>query len=242
MYSDEGWLPLARARTRHHTGPIGKPGHNLRDVDGGPARIRDHVEQALARIPTHGGVVIFTEPQRALWPGLANSTHGDGLLPGALLAHRGTDVAVVRVTHGAHTPRPTSRIGGTARHPADSDKAAMPERILYASDHGGITSWLFAAESRQHRGGERTGTDYTRRTLPESATGKLGADFHAITRTEYTVPLIGAWSEERLVGLTARLSQQSASWGGRTMLPLPLHLARNADEKHPLYVAPDDGE
>ncbi|MFE5082919.1 RNaseH domain-containing protein [Streptomyces mirabilis] len=47
----------------------------------------------------------------------------------------------------------------------------------------------------------------------------------------------------RLVGLAARLSQQSASWNGRTLLPLPLHLARNADEKHPQYVAAseDDG-
>jgi hypothetical protein len=119
----------------------------------------------------------------------------------------------------------------------------MPERVLYVSDHGGVSSWLFAAETRQHKGGQRTGTDYTRRTLPETSQSKLGTDFHAITRTEYTVARAGSWQEERLVGLAARLSQQSASWNGRTLLPLPLHLARNADEKHPQYVAggEDDG-
>jgi hypothetical protein len=41
MYSDRGWLPLAAARAAHHAGPIGKPGHHLRDEDGGPARVRD---------------------------------------------------------------------------------------------------------------------------------------------------------------------------------------------------------
>lgn len=119
-------------------------------------------------------------------------------------------------------------------------EAAMPEKILYSSDHGGVTSWLFAAETRQHQGGQRTGTQYTRRTLPENADSKLGADFHAITRTEYTVARPGRWDEPRLVALAARLSQQSASWSGRTLLPLPLHLARNADEKHPQYVSPDE--
>jgi hypothetical protein len=179
---------------------------------------------------------VFTEQQRAIWPALANSRHGDGLLPGTTLAARGTNVAVVRVANGMTTPRPTRRIGGTARHPDDPLKATMPEKILYRSDHGGAATWLFASESRQHKGGERTGTDHTRRTLPDTAIGKIGSDFHAITRTEYTIPMLGTWSEGRLVGLAARLSQQSASWGGRTLLPVPLHLARNADEKHPQYV------
>ncbi|MDH6521844.1 hypothetical protein M2163_001163 [Streptomyces sp. SAI-135] len=242
MYSGQRWLPLAYGRTRHHAGPIGLPGHHLRDETGGPARVRDHVEQALAQLPGDLGVVVFTEQHRDLWPGLANPTLGDGLLPGLTLAARGRDVAVVRVTHGSRTPRPTHRAGGSSKRPGDADKAAMPEKILYVSDHGGVNSWLFAAETRQHKGGQRTGTDYTRRTLPETSQSKLGTDFHAITRTEYTIARAGAWQEERLVGLAARLSQQSASWSGRTLLPLPLHLARNADEKHPQYVAAAEDE
>jgi hypothetical protein len=242
MYSDCGWLPLAAARAAHHAGPIGKPGHHLRDEDGGPARIRDYVEQALARLPQTGPLVVFTEQQRSIWPGLSNSRHGDGLLPGSTLAARGADIAVVRVANGITTPRPTRRIGGTARHPDDPLKATMPEKILYRSDHGGVPAWLFASETRQHKGGERTGTDHTRRTLPNAAIGKIGGDFHAITRTEYTIPMRGSWSEDRLVGLAARLSQQSASWGGRTQLPVPLHLARNADEKHPQYIDREDDE
>jgi hypothetical protein len=242
MYSDRGWLPLAAARAAHHAGPIGKPGHNLRDEDGGPARIRDYVEQALTRLPGNGRLVVFTEQQRAIWPALANSRHGDGLLPGTTLSARGNDVAVVRVANGITTPRPTRRIGGTARHPDDPLKASMPEKVLYSSDHGGAATWLFASESRQHKGGERTGTDHTRRTLPDAAIGKIGNDFHAITRTEYTIPMLGSWSEDRLVGLAARLSQQSASWGGRTQLPVPLHLAKNADEKHPQYIDRDEDD
>ncbi|MFD0501731.1 RNaseH domain-containing protein [Streptomyces chiangmaiensis] len=219
MYSGQRWLPLAAGRTRHHAGPIGLPGHHLRDETGGPARVRDHVEQALAQLSGDRGVVVFTEQHRDLWPGLANPTLGDGLLPGLALAARGRDIAVVRVTHGSRTPRPTHRVGGSSKRPGDTDKAAMPEKILYISDHGGVSSWLFAAETRQHKGGQRTGTDYTRRTLPDASQSKLGTDFHAITRTEYTVARAGTWQEERLVGLAARLSQQSASWSGRTLAP-----------------------
>ncbi|MGW4935143.1 RNaseH domain-containing protein [Streptomyces sp. NPDC004166] len=119
--------------------------------------------------------------------------------------------------------------------PSTASKSAR--LALYVSDHGGVRSWLFAAETRQHKGGQRTGTDYTRRTLPGASQSKLGSDFHAITRTEYTVARAGTWQEERFVGLAARLSQQSARWNGRTLLPQPLHLARNADEKHSQYVS-----
>lgn len=242
MYTGGRWQPLTAARTAHHAGPIGHAGHHLLDGAGGPARARDYVEQALAQLDNDRSVVVFTELQQTLWPGLANHTLGDGLLPGQSLAAAGRDIAVVRVTHGSRTPRPTHRTGGSTRSPKDEDKAAMPEKILYSSDHGGVTSWLFAAETRQHKGGQRTGTDYTRRTLPENATARLGADFHAITRAEYTVAHAGTWDEQKLVGLAARLSQQSAGWNGRTLLPLPLHLARNADEKHPQYVNPEEDD
>ncbi|MFF4693433.1 hypothetical protein [Streptomyces sp. NPDC001307] len=44
------------------------------------------------------------------------------------------------------------------------------ERPPGPADHGG-------------REVKSTGTDYTRRTLPETSQSKLGTDFHVITRT-----------------------------------------------------------
>ncbi|MFE0630627.1 RNaseH domain-containing protein [Streptomyces sp. NPDC058864] len=118
---------------------------------------------------------------------MANPTLGDDLLPGLTLPARGRAIAVVRFTHDIRTPRPTHHAGGSNRQPTDTNKTAMPERVLYVSDHGGIASWPSAAETPQHKRGQRTGTDYTRRTLPEPSQSKLATDIHAITRTDHTV-------------------------------------------------------
>ncbi|MBB5940424.1 hypothetical protein FHS42_007522 [Streptomyces zagrosensis] len=112
----------------------------------------------------------------------------------------------------------------------------MPEKILYRYDYGDAVSWLFSGQSRQHAGGQRTGTQYAGRTLPGGQLAQMGALFHAMTRTEYVIARCGSWREGQLAGLAARVSEQAAMWDGRTNLPAPLHLAKSADEKHPGFV------
>ncbi len=157
-------------------------------------------------------------------------------MPGQSLIAQGWGVAVVRVGNGQGTPQPSRRTGGGGKLPSNSLQPVMPEKILYRHDHGDVVSWLFSGQSRQHAGGQRTGTQYTRRTLPGGQLAQMGAPFHAMTRTEYVVAHCGGWREEQLVGLAARVSEQAAMWDGRTNLPAPLHLAKSADEKHPGFV------
>ncbi|MFG1663772.1 RNAseH domain-containing protein [Streptomyces sp. Y7] len=233
MYSEQGWLPLAQARALHHAGPIGKKGHHLREDHGGPDNVRASVERALAALGDRYPIIVFAEERERIWPGLCNDRLGDGAVPGQSLMAQGRDIAVVRVGNGQGTPQPSRRTGGVGKLPANPLQPVMPEKILYRHDHGGVVSWLFSGQSRQHAGGQRTGTQYTRRTLPGGQLAQMGAPFHAMTRTEYVVAHRGGWREEQLAGLAARLSEQAAMWDGRTNLPAPLHLAKSADEKHP---------
>jgi hypothetical protein len=236
MYSDQGWLPLAQARALHHAGPIGKRGHHLRDDHGGPDNVRTYVDGALAALRKQFPIIVFAEERERIWPGLCNDRLGDGRVPGQSLISQGWDVAVVRVGNGQGTPQPSRRTGGGGKLPANPLQPVMPEKILYRHDHGDVVSWLFSGQSRQHAGGQRTGTQYTRRTLPGGQLAQMGAPFHAMTRTEYVIAHPGGWREEQLVGLAARVSEQAAMWDGRTNLPAPLHLAKSADEKHPGFV------
>jgi hypothetical protein len=236
MYSDRGWLPLAQARALHHAGPIGKRGHHLRDDHGGPDNVRTYVDGALAALRNQFPIIVFAEERERIWPGLCNDRLGDGAVPGQSLIAQGWDVAVVRVGNGQGTPQPSRRTGGGGKLPANPLQPVMPEKILYRHDHGDVVSWLFSGQSRQHAGGQRTGTQYTRRTLPGGQLAQMGAPFHAMTRTEYVIAHLGGWREEQLAGLAARTSEQAAMWDGRTNLPAPLHLAKSADEKHPGFV------
>ena len=68
----------------------------------------------------------------------------------------------------------------------------------------------------------------------------LKDDWHAYTGTEIAVPQTGAWSEQALVMLTARLCDHTITWDDRTLAPIPLHLATRADLTHPDYRADDD--
>ncbi|MGI5405195.1 RNaseH domain-containing protein [Streptomyces chartreusis] len=71
--------------------------------------------------------------------------------------------------------------------------------------------------------------------------GRLGADFHAITLTEYTVALPGAWQRERHAGLAARLSHQSASWSGRTCCLAAPSRPQHGREAAQYIAAAEDG-
>lgn len=233
MYSDQGWQRLAPARALHHAGPIGKKGHHLRKEQQGPDNVNNYVNRALAALTQRYPLIIFTEQRKGLWPGLANERLGDPRIPGQQLIAQGWDISVVRVGNGQGTPQPSRRIGGGGKLPKNPEQPVMPEKILYHSDHGGVRSYLFAGQSRQHAGGQRTGTQHTRRTLPSGQLAQMSAPFHAMTRSEYVVAHPGTWREEQLTGLAARISEQAAMWDGRTNLPAPLHLAKSADEKHP---------
>ncbi|MCX5000893.1 RNaseH domain-containing protein [Streptomyces longwoodensis] len=240
MYSDLGWRPLAQARALHHAGPIGKRGHHLRDDRGGPDNVRAYVERALAALGERFPLIVFAEERERIWPGLCNDRLGNGLVPGQSLIAQERDVAVVRVGNGQGTPQPSRRTGGGGKLPANPLQPVMPEKILYRHDYDGVVSWLFSGQSRQHAGGQRTGTQHTRRTLPSGQLAQMGAPFHAMTRTEYVIAHRGGWREEQLAGLAARLSEQAAMWDGRTNLPAPLHLAKSADEKHPGFGEQED--
>ncbi|MEV5468039.1 RNaseH domain-containing protein [Streptomyces griseoincarnatus] len=236
MYSDQGWLRLARARALHHTGPIGKKGHHLRKEQQGPAAVCDYVDRALAALTQRYPIIVFTEQRKGIWPGLSNERLGDPRIPGQRLIAQGWDLSVVRVGNGQGTPQPSRRTGGAGKLPKNPEQPVMPEKILYLSSHGGANSWLFAGQSRQHAGGQRTGTQHTRRTLPTGQLAQMSAPFHGMTRSEYVVAHPGSWREEQLAGLAARISEQAAMWDGRTNLPAPLHLAKSADEKHPAFM------
>ncbi|MBZ6135542.1 RNaseH domain-containing protein [Streptomyces olivaceus] len=240
MYSERGWLPLAQARALHHAGPIGMRGHHLRDDHGGPDNVRAYVDGALAALRNQFPIIVFAEERERIWPGLCNDRLGDGPVPGQSLIAQGWDVAVVRVGNGQGTPQPSRRTGGGGKLPDNPLQPVMPEKILYRHDHGGVVSWMFSGQSRQHAGGQRTGTQYTRRTLPGGQLAQMSAPFHAMTRTEYVIAHPGGWREEQLAGLAARSSEQAAMWDGRTNLPAPLHLAKSADEKHPKFGEQED--
>lgn len=236
MYSDQGWQRLARARALHHAGPIGKKGHHLRKEQQGPDNVCDYVNRALAALTQRYPIIVFTEQRKGIWPGLSNERLGDPRIPGQQLIAQGWDISVVRIGNGLGTPQPSRRIGGGGKLPKNPEQPVMPEKILYRSDHGGANSWLLAGQSRQHAGGQRTGTQHTRRTLPSGQLAQMSTPFHAMTRSEYVVAHPGTWREEQLTGLAARISEQAAMWDGRTNLPAPLHLAKSADEKHPGFI------
>jgi RNaseH domain of pPIWI_RE len=61
----------------------------------------------------------------------------------------------------------------------------------------------------------------------------MARDWHALTAIEIAVAQPRSWHPDDLAALTARLCHQAASWDDRTLLPVPLHLARASDQDHP---------
>jgi hypothetical protein len=103
----------------------------------------------------------------------------------------------------------------------------------------GTRSWMLGKASKTFSAGAdgRCGNDYTRFTLPLKKAKLQGRPWHSFTGTEFVVARAGAFEQDTVAALTARLCAQPVSWDGRTRWPVPLHLARIADDTHPLRGA-----
>jgi hypothetical protein len=239
MYDDaEGWISYREANARYYATDIGKASFG-RSRDKAPL-VREYVDQALAALPKTRPLVVFVDAGacRGIWPGLNNSGFAHSLLPGSASSH--PDLAVVRCASGENVPRPTHRSHGLRVR--DRYKPDLPRTSLYEHDEGGVRSWLLAQPSRVHRSaqvGARAGTDYTRWTLPDTRETWMARDWHALTAIEIAIAQPGSWRPDELAALAARLCHQAASWDDRTLLPVPLHLAKASDQDHPGHP-PDD--
>ena len=229
------WVPYREANAAYHAANIGYAA--LTRERKNQQAIRDLIEEALTAgaFCTSVPLVIFADGENCsgIWPGLNNSSPGQGPLPGSSLSH--PDVAVVRCISGERVARATHR--GHGRLPKDDPhKPPLPRASLYEHHENGTTSWLLAQPSRTYRSsqlGVRAGADYTRWTLPDREAGRMGKDWHGLTATEITVAAPGCWDRHHLAALTARLCQQAASWDDRTQNPVPVHLAERSDLDHP---------
>ena len=229
------WVPYRQANAAYHAADIGYAA--LTRERKNQQAIRDLIEEALTvgAFSTAVPLVIFADGETCsgIWPGLNNSSLGQGPLPGSSLNH--PDLAVVRCISGERVPRATHR--GHGRLPKDDPhKPPLPRASLYEHLENSATSWLLAQPSRTYRSsqlGARAGADYTRWTLPDPEASRMGKDWHGLTATEITVAAPGQWDRRHLAALTARLCQQAASWDDRTQNPVPVHLAERPDLDHP---------
>ncbi len=236
-YDDRGgqWVPYRQANAAYHAADIGSA--TLSRKWGSQQAIRDLIEEALAAggFSTTVPLVIFADGEACsgIWPGLNNSSLGQGQLPGSSLGH--PDVAVVRCANGERIPQATNR--GHGIMPKDDPyKPPLPRGRLYEHNENGVSSWLLVQPSRTYRSsqpGVRAGADYTRWTLPESGASQIGKDWHALTAIEIAVATPGRWDPLYLAALAARLCQQATSWDDRTQNPAPVHLAERPDLDHP---------
>jgi hypothetical protein len=233
MHDDaEGWISYREANARYYATDIGNANFG-RSRDRAPF-VREYVDQALAALPKTKPLVVFVDTGacRGIWSGLNHVSFGHATLPGSASNH--PDLAVVRCASGENVPRPTHRSHGPKV--LDGHKPDLPRTSLYEHDEGGVRSWLLAQPSRVHRSaqvGSRAGTDYTRWTLPDTREAWMARDWHALTSIEIAVAQPGSWQPDELAALTARLCHQAASWDDRTLLPVPLHLAKASDQDHP---------
>ncbi|MFD9946743.1 RNaseH domain-containing protein [Nonomuraea sp. NPDC059023] len=230
-----GWLPHALGLAAFHRAPIGA---TIEDRQRALTDLRGYVDGALAELPGGDPVVVMVnaDQTRRVWAGLTDPRLGEEPLPGSSLAHA-SQIAVVRIgTDDTAVPRPVHHTDG--RQPADSRKPATPRNRLYLlHGDGNLRVWLLGQTSRTFDEGPkgRVGVDYTRFTLPPAKLRAQGDNWHSFTATEVVVARNGAFDEESLVAVAARLCAQPLSWDGRTREPVPLHLARSADKDHPSY-------
>lgn len=235
-YSDHHgrWVPYRVGNAAYHATDIGTTALS-REYKHMQA-IRDLVDEALTagNFDRNKPIVIFVDAEgcSGVWPGLNNTSFGDGPLPGATLNH--PDIAVVRTANGNRVPQPTHRGHGIAVD--DPHQPDLPRATLYEHDENGTRSWLLVQPSRTYRSGAisaRAGAAYTRWTVPEDKISLTGKDWHGLTGIEIAPASTGTWQAEDLAALTARLCQQAASWDDRTQSPTPLHLAERPDLDHP---------
>ncbi|MQA08645.1 MAG: DUF3893 domain-containing protein, partial [Pseudonocardiaceae bacterium] len=238
MYDDtEGWLPYREANARYYASDIGQP-HLDRTRTNAP-HVREYVDQALAALPRTVPLVVFVDAEacRSFWPGLKHSRFGNDTVPGSSIEN--PDLAVVRVSSGTETLRPTHVDRGGNNDPY---KPNLPGQRLYEHEENGVLTWILSQPSRTHRAGAegRAGTDNTRWTLPDKRERWMENPWHALNTIEIAIPRPGTWQPDPLAALTARLCHQAAAWDDRTLLPSPLHLAKSSDQDHPGYPPTED--
>ncbi|MBE1537084.1 RNaseH domain-containing protein [Actinomadura algeriensis] len=242
------WVRAAEGVADFNAGTIGSA-HLGRTREKAP-RTRAEIESRLCALADgdRSGiplVIFLSAPStRGIWPGLVNTTLGDGPMPGDVLRARGGDVAVVRL-HAAmeEIGRPVTRSEGL--QVKDPNKPNAPGQTIYRLAEAGEPSWLFPGTSVQFRSnGGRQGAARTRWDLCDNGYERreLGKPWHSFTAKEIVVVERGSWQPEELATLTARLCEQSISWDDRTTLPVPLHLAVTADKDHPDHRAPGQAE
>jgi hypothetical protein len=236
---DTGWTRHPEALAAFYAAAIG-PEIPTQQEQQAYADLRDMADTALdelRKLADHPIIVMAdADATRRIWNGLADSHLRTGRLPGDGLPHA-QDIAVVRInSNDDDIPRPAHRTDG--QQSKDPAQPATPgNRVYELTGDDGTRSWLLGKTSRTYAADQtgRIGATYTRFTLPEDQAAKHGKPWHAFTGTEFVVTRTGLLTEDTLLALTARLCAQPISWDGRTRWPVPLHMARIADEDHPYY-------
>jgi hypothetical protein len=238
MYSDrrEAWVRAAEGITDFHSGALGTTLMGRQEVKGDytrtevERRLADLVRADLADVP----IVLFVDAgrTRSLWPGLTNQHADEGQLPGSGLTAGGRNIAIVRIdSEIKKLGRPVTRIS-KRRSNASSGQPASSTRVVYRLTDSSASSWYLpcASSTLEGRFG-RSGLKHTRWSLPPGSS-EIGDAWHSYTGRELVVVRRGNWTDEQLVTMTASLCEQPIGWDGRTVNPVPLHLAASADKDH----------
>ncbi|MCW2945399.1 MAG: hypothetical protein JWR24_2116 [Actinoallomurus sp.] len=231
-----GWLRAPEGLAAFHNGQIGA---EIGKQTNAFADLRERVERALAQLhdkrPVPIVMMVDGDATRRIWSGLTDLHLKTGALPGDSLPCA-ADIAVVRVgTDDTAVPRPVHRTEGNQPRTDPAQPAAPGNQLYVHTGDDGTRSWLLAKTSKTYSAGieGRCGALYTRFTLPSNRMNLQRKPWHAFTGTEFVVARSGPFGEDVVAALTARLCAQPLSWDGRTRWPVPLHLARIADQTHP---------
>lgn len=241
MFSErqQRWVRLGHGIADFHAEAIGTTEYGTPEQARG--LLRERVEHRLGLLADLFGpepsVVLFVNAQsaRRIWPGLSNTNLHRGLMPGESLAAVGADVGVVRVNaDAAEIGRPVSRTD-RANRPGDSQQPAAPGRKVYRLEGTPEPVWYLPGRSVQSaaKGGDAASRFTRWSAQPDRKAWRT--PWHSFTAAEFLVARTGRWRPQTLAALCARLSDQPLSWDGRTLAPVPLHLAITADKDHPDY-------
>ena len=237
-----GWAGHAAGTARFHARPIGASLGDGHDEQTAYNAVRALTDQAFAELGANIPIIVFADAgaTRRIWRGLTDARLGTGALPGDTLpaAER---IAVVRVSAEEDAvPRPVHRTDGQQARSGDVDQPATPgNRVYLRENDDGTRTWLLGRTSRTYNADQygRIGARFTRFTLPAVQQRLQGKPWHSFTGTEFSVARPGIFTEQELVAIAARLCTQPMSWDGHTRWPVPLHLARTADQTHPGWRA-----
>ncbi|MEV5710250.1 RNaseH domain-containing protein [Actinoallomurus sp. NPDC052274] len=237
---DTGWTRHPEALAAFYAGSIG-PEISPQQEQQAYADLRDMTDTALdelRKLADHPIIVMAdADATRRIWHGLTDNHLRTGRLPGDGLPNA-LDIAVVRInSNDEDIPRPAHRTDGQQSKKDPAQPATPGNRVYELTGDDRTRSCLLGKTSRTYAADQtgRIGASYTRFTLPEEQAAKQGKPWHSFTGTEFVVARIGLLTEDTLLALAARLCAQPISWDGRTRWPVPLHIARIADEDHPYY-------